>query len=193
MTENSPIKNNEDSDLKLLTEIRGGSYAAFRSLFQRHYSSLCRYASYLMEDDAAAEDIVQDTFLVLWEKRNSTDIIDSVKPYLARSIRNRCLNLIKSSKVREGYATLVQKKVQPVEVELLEYEYFELRLQIEACIEKLPPRCQEIFQKSRFDQLKQKEIAETMDISIRTVKVQINKALQFLRDCIHTNFPDVRL
>jgi len=192
MTDNSTQNSIEDSDFELLTEIRGGSYAAFKLLFQRYYSPFCRYACYFLDDEVAAEDIVQDIFLGLWEKRKSIQITDSVKFYLSRSIRNKCLNIIKHSKIKDGYSAAIEEKLSP-EIDQIEYEYFELRLQIENCIEKLPPRCQEIFQKSRFEQLKQKEIAEEMDISIRTVKVQINKALQLLRDCVSEFFPDIRV
>ncbi len=130
-----------------------------------------------------AKEIVQDSFINLWEKRQSIDISKSVKSYLTTSIRNKCLNYLRDTKKFNTDIILSDVLFQEVNFEqsdkLIEKE---LSNRINNAIDKLPEKCKEIFVLNRFENLKYKEIAVKFNISIKTVETQISKALKHLRE-----------
>lgn len=176
-------------DKSLLEQVKEGHYAAFELLFERYYDQLCNYANRFLGENIDSEDIVQDIFVRIWEKRNSLDFIDSLKTYLYTSVKNSCLNYKKASSVRQGYATLL-RQTKSAFVDAIEVEQEEFRYQLFQCIDQLPVRCREVFLKSRFEMHKQQEIAEILSISVKTVKAQIGKALKYLKHCLETSDPD---
>lgn len=134
----------------------------------------------LFEDDA--ENIVQDIFVLLWEKRDVLDIQVSLTSYLFTLVKNRCLDFIRHKTVSEEYAKEFQAK--QAALEQLNYTFTseeDIEEVITAAIEKLPERCREIFIKSRIEGKKYKEIAEELNISVNTVENQIAIALKRLK------------
>ncbi len=155
---------------------------SFESLFHLHYSDLCSYAHHFIKDFAASEEIVQDLFVNLWAKKDNLEIKSSLKSYLFQSTKNRCLNLIKHIEVRENYKGINKERREEQEnIAGNEMEAAELSAKIENAISSLPTERQKIFRMSRFEDLKYKEIAEELEISIKTVENQMGKALKYLR------------
>ena len=171
---------NEDKELYL--KLKEGDEGAFNALFRKYYSAMCHFANQFLHDRELAEEIVQDMFVKIWEKRAVLNIESSVKQYLFRSIRNHCLNQIQHEKIKKQYADKVLESAHQ-EINAEQY-YLEVDLisRIEKSIESLPPKRKEIFRLSREQGLKYKEIADTLDISVKTVEAQMGLALKYLRD-----------
>jgi len=171
-----------NDDKELYAKLKQGNGPAFKVLFQKYYAFLCHYATQFLHDREMAEETVQELFVHLWEKRESLSIESSVKNYLFRSVRNQCLNQLQKQKIRKQYASKViesaQQEIDP-EQSFLEVDLMEL---IEKSIESLPPRRQEIFRLSREQGLKYQEIADQLNISVKTVEAQMGLALKHLRD-----------
>ncbi|HHG84000.1 MAG TPA: RNA polymerase sigma-70 factor, partial [Bacteroidetes bacterium] len=157
--------------------IRNGDEAAFELLFRENYEMLSRFARKLLGNMEEAEELVQDLFVQLWDKRDQLPEAMSMRSYLFTAARNRCLNVIRHRKVRDKHQEAV--KMAPSEFAsdpAQELEHAELQARIGGAIEKLPRRCREVFRMSRFEGLKYSEIAEKLNISPRTVEKQIGKA-----------------
>jgi RNA polymerase sigma-70 factor (ECF subfamily) len=169
-------------DRELYLKLKDGNEQAFKALFLKYYSAMCHFASQFLTDRELAEEIVQEMFVKIWEKRSVLNIETSVKHYLFRSVRNHCLNQIQHEKIRKQYASKVLEAAQQ---EINTEQYFlevDLIQRIEKCIESLPPKRREIFRLSREQGLKYKEIADKLDISVKTVEAQMGLALKYLRE-----------
>lgn len=179
----------EPDDSKLLEQVKSGNYKSFQILFERYYSPLCNFASGFFHDDFLQEDVVQEVFTKIWEDRRKITVSDSVKSYLYTAVRNRGVNRLKSESIRREYT---RKFVQSIDIRISEkeIEQEEFKNYLFQCIGKLPPRCREVFEKSRFEEMKQEKIATSLDISIKTVKAQIGKALQMIRSCLELSYPE---
>lgn len=166
---------------------------AFELIFNQYYSVMVPYAYRFMDTREEAEEIVQDVFVKFWEKCESLSEDSSIKSYLYRAVHNSCLNYIKHEKVKDGYRQyMVYTMESSYQNEFDEGGDNELHKRIHAEIESLPPRCAEIFRLSRFEGLKYQEIADHLAISVKTVEVQMGKALRVLRDNLQDlkNFRD---
>lgn len=152
----------------------------FRHLYEEHYKALCWYAVRYTRDMPAAEDIVHEVFVAFWEKRSTIDREGAVKAYLYRSVANRSLNWLRDRKqtINPEFAELASGVTE----DDFYTDQAELEARVHEAIAKLPPRCGEVFRLSRFEDLKYREIAERLNISVRTVEVQMSKALQILRE-----------
>ena len=154
------------------------------------YTPLCNYAFSILKDDGEAEDIVQKTFCMLWDKREIIEIKTSVKSYLYRIIHNECLNKIRQNKIRSEHNQIYayEKNTSLNDVEGV-FIGNELEQRITVAIDRLPPRCREVFIKSRMDQFMYSEIATEMNISVNTVENQMAKALRLLRENLRDYAP----
>lgn len=170
--------------------IRKGDKNAYESIFKNHYSHLCAYANTFLGNTDAAEDIVQDVFFQIWQKREQLNIEGSVKGYLFKSVHNSCLNALKHKKVKEAHKvhTMYEFK-DSADLPLHEKESDGLHETLRKAIEKLPPERKKIFIMHRFEELKYKEIAENLNLSVKTVENQIGKALGFLREEVRKYVP----
>ena len=173
------------SDTNIVPQIIEGNEKAFENLFQSHYANLCGYAVKYVWELEQAEEIVQDLFFNIWSKRSNLQITSSIESYLFRAVRNACLNYLKHLKVRDNYATDVKESVNPGrDQDNNSVEVLELQDKIEEAIEALPPERKKIFLLSRHEELKYKEIAEQLGISVKTVEAQMGKALKYLRESL---------
>lgn len=167
----------------IIRKISAGSEKAFEQLFKKHYSGLCGYAVKYVWDLDQAEEIVQDLFFNLWNKKNNLIIDISLEAYLFRAVRNACLNFLKHQKIRQQHANTVKSKpISESSIEENPVEILELQNRIEEVVDALPPERKKIFQMSRFEGLKYKEIADQLGLSIKTVEAQMGKALKTLRE-----------
>ena len=170
------------SEALLVQQMKDGNQTAFENLFHEHYEILCRFGLKWVQDPDQVEEIVQEAFVGIWEKRDSLNITGSFRSYLFAAIRNACLNYIKHMKVRAEHQTYVQAITNPnldSADKLLEAS--ELQKAINKAVDELPDRCRAVFKLSREEGKKYSEIAEELDISIKTVENQMGKALKTLR------------
>lgn len=168
-------------EAKLIEEIREGNTNAFETLFRNWHEPLCRYAFSLLKDEAQAEEIVQDVFVKVWEKRQEISIQTSAKAYLYRSVHNRCLNWIEHQKVKGNYRDNWMLQFEEAQMPQENTEHRQLLEQFSNAMQKLPGECRRIFQLSREAGFSYREIAEALNISIKTVENQMGKALKVLR------------
>jgi RNA polymerase sigma-70 factor (ECF subfamily) len=156
--------------------------ADFEKLFKTHFKELCFFAQLYLKDLDSAKEIVQEAFISLWEKRQFVDETKSILSYLKTSVTNKSLNYLRNNKKFdrdilsfEGlYPEAGQKASDSLVVE-------EIKNKIDSALDELPERCKEIFLLNRYENLKYKEIADKLNISIKTVEAQMSKALQHMR------------
>ena len=166
----------------LFEKIKSGDEKAFEALFRQYYPHLCLYATQILGNPSAAEEIVQELFVRLWEKREETEIETSLKNYLFRSVKNHCLNLIKHNQIKNKYSQKILAENESFSAENDFESQTELFRKIEESIAELPEKRQKIFRLSRQEGLKYREIAEKMKISIKTVETQMGLAIKTLRE-----------
>lgn len=153
---------------------------SFDKLFRESYPALCSFAYQYVEDPALSEDLVQEVFVTLWERRGEIDKNLSIRAYLYTAVKNRCLNHMKHQKVRMKFAEvelLTKERHAFFRDSLIEEETHRLVYQ---AINELPEKCRKIIQMN-LEGFKNKEIAEQLNISINTVKTQKVIAYRQLR------------
>ena len=154
----------------------------FEEVFKTHFKALHSYAYTILKDDVIAEEMVQNVFFKVWDKKVQADIETSLKAYLYRAVYHESLNYLKHQKVKSAHQVYAmhstEHSVNLAEKKLL---HKELESKLQSAINDLPEQCRTIFQLSRFEQLKYREIADTLGLSIKTVENQMGKALKILR------------
>jgi len=165
-----------------LKRIQIGDLKEFEKLFKELYTPLCSYASKFLGDNDKAEEIVQDIFYGIWKNREKLEIKISFKSYLYKSVQNNCLQVIHHHQVEDKYKQHLANHVVEFQTDpIQEMELEEMNQLIEKTLEALPEKCKQIFSMSRFDGLKYKEIAQKLNISIKTVEANMGKALNTFR------------
>ncbi len=154
----------------------------FEQLFRQYFSDLCNFARSYVNDNDTAKEITQNVFINLWQNKKGIDSSKSVKSYLFTSVRNRCLNYIRDNKKFRSNVLDVEIADYETAYESDTFSVAELETKISSALDKLPERCRQIFMLNRFEDLKYKEVAEKLGISVKTVEVQMSKALKILRE-----------
>ncbi len=172
---------NQFEEQDLFSSLKAGEERAFEKLFRNYYAPLCYYASKILQNDGAAEEIVQDFFVRLWEKRADIEIETSLKNYFFRSVKNLCLNQIKHESVKLQHVKSVISEAESTEYSD-HFQEVNLQKDIKEGIAALPEKRREIFRLSREEGLKYREIADKLNISIKTVEAQMGLAIKTLRD-----------
>lgn len=156
---------------------------SFEQVFRTYYSGLKAYAQKILQDPIQAEEVVQEVFFKLWEKRKEVAIDTSLKSYLFRAVHNHCLNIFKHEKVRENYRSHVESHKE--EFELDESDTMiatDVKEKILEGIALLPEQCARVFRMNRLEGYKYREIAEELGISQKTVEAQMSKAMRRMRE-----------
>ena len=155
---------------------------AFEQIFKSNFKNLHAYAYTIIKDDIMAEEIVQNVFCRLWEKKAKVEIRTSLGAYLYRSVYHESLNYLKHLKVRSAYNSYAQSQSRntsdKAEKKLL---MADLENKLNQALSELPEQCRTIFQMSRFEELKYQEIADRLGLSVKTIENQMGKALKLLR------------
>lgn len=156
-------------------------------MFRAYYQQLAAFAYQYVESHETAEEIVQDVFTNVWSKSGQIEIRTAVKSYLYGAVRNACLNYIKHKKIERRYEEQEMLKPEGYETDFLELD--ELKTEIDAALDQLPEKCRQIFEMSRFEEKKYKEIAEELGLSIKTVENQVGRALKVMRTALSRHLP----
>jgi len=158
---------------------------AFEMVFKSHFKALHAYALAIVKDSAEAEEVVQTVFLKLWEKRENLKISTSLKAYLYKAVYHGSINHLKHEKVRmkhsEQQLYINQQEAASESMAFREEREEELSERFKRALSLLPEKCRMVFYLSRFEELKYQEIAQRLDISVKTVEAHMGKALKTLR------------
>jgi len=178
----------DQSEADLFLLVSTGNKAAFERFFKTYYQSLLRYAYVLLRDEVMAEEMVQQVFYKLWEKRTKLEIRTSVKAFLYKAVYHECLNYLKHEKHKRAYEQycLAMKEEEKTSDPMA---LTELQTRLHKAISELPEQCRNIFYLNRIEELKYREIAEELYLSIKTVEAQISKALKILRKKLSDYLP----
>lgn len=175
-------------DNQLLTLLHERDHAAFTEIYKRYWHILYIHSYRILQDEAAAQDIIQDLFTALWNNSDRV-ITGSLKSYLYSMARNQTLNVIHREKVKGRYLEFLTPFIdQHCSFTEEQVRFNELSALIEEGIRNLPPKMQEIFNMSRGEGATHRIIALQLDISENTVKSTINRALKMLRSKISCLF-----
>lgn len=157
----------------------------FESLFKSHFKGLLAYAFSFLKNEANAEEMVQQVFYKLWDRRERIDIDSSVTAYLYRAIHHECLNHLRHQQVRQAHQKQTLHTTQHTHTHPEDrLKHRELQKKLDEALQKLPQQCRTIFHLSRFEHLKYQEIAQRLHISPKTVENQMGKALRILRNAL---------
>jgi RNA polymerase sigma-70 factor (family 1) len=184
-------------DRKLLSAINSGDSAAFEYLYRSYYPRLRGYTLRFVDDGEVADDIVQECFLKFWEKRQFFTST-SLTSLLFSMIRNACINYLKHLYVEDNYRldflANLNGEERLYQIDFHSHTdnpllYKELQTQIKHVISQLPERCREVFLMSRFQGLKNREIAEKLNISTTAVEKHLSKAMKTFDQHFRKNYP----
>ncbi|MDG1098588.1 MAG: RNA polymerase sigma-70 factor [Bacteroidia bacterium] len=153
----------------------------FKQLYLRYRPALISFAMSYLYNEAQAEEVVNDVFMGLWNKRETLDYTDELKSYMFTSVKNRSFNALRKNK--QLSETAIEEWEIPAQFNDASHqlELMELQEQINFLIDALPPKCKQIFLMSRKEDMTYKQIAAVMEISPKTVENQIGNALKFLK------------
>jgi RNA polymerase sigma-70 factor (ECF subfamily) len=153
-------------------------------LFKKYYSPLCRTVNRIVNDTDAAEDVVQDVFVKIWNSRQTLQINVSLKSYLYRSAINSALNYLEKNKKMVNFegTTFSEPSINDTEDQL---HLEEVQQRVNEATQALPPACKTIFILSRHENMSYKEIADALQISPKTVENQMGKALKHFREYLN--------
>lgn len=182
-------KNDIITDNNVIIYLREGNEYAFRFIFDKYYDFLCMVADSYLRDEYISETIVGDIIYNLWEIKDNIDIKYSLRSYLVRSVKNRCINYLQQEYIqREISINQYEDKAAIEELFFIENKHpleslleQELENKINSIINELSPECRAVFKMSRFDGMKYEEIASELNISVNTVKYHMKNALGKLR------------
>ncbi len=173
---NEELKN----DALLVAALKFDSHEAFVRIFRRYYADLVHFTARFFPDKSLCEDIVQEAFLKVWTNRKKLETDTSIRSYLLSLVQNIALNELRHRKVKMTYQDMNHEIILSLSPD--EHMFFsELSDAYETALAKLDPEVRETLLLSRYEKLKYQEIAQRLNISVRTVEARISKALKFLQ------------
>jgi len=178
------------SETDIVQQIKAGDIRSFEQLFHAYCEELMRYATTILKDADEAQDVVQHLFVTLWTKRDTLQVNSSLKSYLYRSVYNNSLNRIKqvtTQQKHEDYLGYVAHSYGSSASAVLESK--EVQSAIDTAIAALPDQCRLIFTMSRFEGKKYQQIADELQLSVKTIENQMGKALKHMREQLQTYLP----
>lgn len=168
---------------KIKQDISAGSQTAYGLLYKQLYRGLCNYAYNIIPDTDVVEDLVQATFITLWENRGECSRIDYLKSYLYRCVYTACLKRLEHQKVRQRYYNENEYQLKQIQFETFESSYDDdLMGQLHQAIDLLPEKNREVVKLRFIEGLNTNEVSQRLDITPRTVETHVSKALRFLRE-----------
>jgi RNA polymerase sigma-70 factor (ECF subfamily) len=170
------------SDATIMESVKSGDLRMFENFFRSHYQMLCYYALKFVSSPDTAEEIVQDLFYTLWEKREELTITTSLKAYMYAATHNRCLKYLDHRQIELKYEKYYREQaVDSYEPASDMTNINEIQQVINKTLDSLPEKCSRIFRLNRFEGLRYNDIAKELSISVKTVEAHMGKALKMLR------------
>lgn len=167
--------------------IHENSYKDFETIYKHYYEFLCHYAWKFVNEKELAEEVVSEVFYKLWKNKNKINVKTSFRSYIFIAVRNQAFDYLRKVKKinyiedTEAIRSGMTDRHSPLE----EVIFNEIYINLEKAIENLPHQCRMIFRMSRDEGLRYREIAEQLNISIKTVETQMGRALKKLRKVVH--------
>ena len=168
---------------------------SFRNIFSEYYQPLCHLSKHYLEDEDEAKGVVQEAFVKLWELRQKLNPESNIRNFLFTLVKNNCLNILKRRQILLKHHEKIRWIEMHYQYESLSrmgdnyLEFNELREKIDLAIRNLPDHCRIVFEMSRFEDLKNREIAEKLGVSQKTVEAHLTKALKILRNDLKDYLP----
>ncbi len=181
---------------QLLRKIRNGDEVAFKVIYNNYYPRLYFFILEFIPLKDLAENIVQDTFITLWNKRRELREDTNLASYLFSVAKNNCLYRLRDSRYKQklfsnslnvGEFQLNTEALAAIDTSTFSFQ--EIEQIIEKTLEGLPPQCRRVFELSRFEDLRNREIAEELDVSVKTVEGHITKSLKILKEALKDYLP----
>lgn len=172
---------------EILQRIISGDGPSFEKVYRFYYPRLCYFAKQYLLDSEASKNIVQDVFAELWDKKNSLRTDTNLNAWLFTITKNKSLKVISHLKSQQNYNSYIKTRQLDINYRSLSdfdtsnFVFEELQTQLQVALEKLSPACRKVFEMSRFEDKKNRVIAEELNLSIKTVEAQISKALRSLK------------
>lgn len=183
---------------EIVTRFVNGDEDAFKFIFHFFYPRIYHFVRSYIPGDDLAEDVVQDTFLILWNKQNDLKADTNINAWLYTVARNACLKKIRDNKPgKVRYSSRLNELELEMNMEALAgvdtsgLVFREIEQIITDTLAGLPPQCRKIFEMSRFESMKNAEIAGELDISVKAVENQMTKALKIFRNALKDYLPVV--
>ncbi len=177
-------RNISEQELFILQKMIEGDERAFKYFFDSYYDDLCNFVNGYLRDETLSEDIVQGIFVYLWEKKDTLPLNCSIKAYLYTASKNKALNHLRNLKTKNKVITDLLKQSEEYSSENADLfiEFEDLKKLVINAISALPAQCKIIYQLSRDKGLSNKEIADHLGISVKTVENQITIAIRKIKD-----------
>lgn len=178
------------SDQFLASQLQKGNIEAFETIYHRYKKRLYYYAFDYLKNQQECEEIIQNTFISLWENRSNIDITKSIKSYLFRITVNQVLNFLKHRVVEKQYADSYLTEVADTDFSTQKEIYYnDLKNYVDKIVDKLPEQQQRVFKMSRWGGASNEDIAQKLGISIRTAENLLYRASKFVKE----NLTDERI
>lgn len=171
----------------LVQRIKLSDTEAFRELFEIYQRDIFNFLHFKLGNIEAAEDFVQDVFIKIWERRGQLRENTSVKSFLFTIARQAALNHLRHNKIVLKFQVEQTNKVSAEQAEYLEFERIELQNVLMRAIINLPLKSRIIFMMNRFEELTYNEIADRLNVSVKTVESHMGRALKLLRESLQVN------
>lgn len=177
-------------DKAIVQQVNKGSEQAFAELYKAYYAYLNAVAIYYLQDKEVAQEVVDDVFLNVWEKRDN--LVFPIHYYLVRSVQNGCLNYIRSQRAlqtaldghRDEVLFFLEEHILSTSTPLEDVELKETEAEIRRVVDNLPIKMRAVFEAYFYDGKSAEEIAEEMNLSVNTIRVQIKNALDKLKQSL---------
>jgi RNA polymerase sigma-70 factor (family 1) len=167
----------------ILSKLKIGDATAFSIIFSAYYKDLVMFALNFTHEMEIAEEITQETFVKLWEEHDSISINVSLKSYLLKIVQNKCIDWHRHQKIIKKHISYIYDNTLLYEYDTDNYVFLsELEERFNSALSQLPEEISKVFKMNRFEGLKYHEIAEKLNVSVRTIEVRIGKALHLLRE-----------
>lgn len=176
-----------NEELFIIRKMIEGDVDSFKYFFDKYYNELCNFVNIYLHDPVLSEEIVQDIFVYFWENKGKLKINTSVKSYLYSASKFKSLNLLRDTKNQKRIVKNIGKTepIQTIELADSDIDVEEFKKILDAAIDQLAPKCREIFLLSKQEERSNKEIADRLGISIKTVENQMTIALKKLREYLN--------
>lgn len=178
-----------------MTGLQPYNKEAFRKIFNNYYQPLCHLSRYYLDDEDEAKNVVQEAFIKFWEVRNELNPSSNLQNFLFTMVKNNCLNILKRrqillkhhEKIRDREIQYQYESLNRINDDYLELN--ELKAKIDSAIANLPEPYRIVFEMSRFEEMKYREIAEKLGVTTKAVEARMTKALKILREELKDYLP----